>query len=159
MRLPAIGAIVGFALGLFFLGIVFSMPIDQEDVIVVEYTSQPLQYETSHAPDRQVSRWLIFGNATEVQYLVKNTDTVDGTFTLNFVFSNDKETKSVTKKLMILAGVQEAVKEKSPLGGVSSVKLNVIPSYKQVAQQRTISQDITLWDRIGDILPILRIFN
>jgi hypothetical protein len=148
--------IVGVTIALLIAGTIFFVPIGKVDVPIIEYTTEPLKYDTQHIQDRQVSRYL-FWKATEIQYLVTNNDSVDGTFTLNYVFSNGEETKSLTKKLEILAGAQEAVAQVSPLNGVSSASFKVIPSNKTVAHRGTVSKDITLWDRIWDLKAIFGI--
>jgi len=156
MNLPDPRAIIGVAFALLIAGIVFFVPIGKVEETVIEYTNESLQYKISHVQDRQVPRW-IFWNATEVQYLVKNADTVDGLFTMNFVFSNEKATKSSTRKITILRGAQEAVTEISPLNGVSNCTLTVVPPYKIVPHQHTVSRDVTLWDRIWDLKAIFGI--
>ena len=138
--------IVGIAIALFIAGIVFFLPIGEVEEVVTYYTSEPLTYEKSLVRETQVSRW-IFWEATEVQYMVKNTDIIGGVFTLNFVFSNEKDTKSSTKRITILAGAQEAIKEVSPLSGVSTVTLNVIPPRKSVPHENTITKKVTVWDK------------
>lgn len=142
--------IVGIAIALFIAGIVFFLPIGEVEEVVTYYTSEPLTYEKSLVRETQVSRW-IFWEATEVQYMVKNTDIIDGVFTLNFVFSDEKDTKSSTKRITILAGAQEAIKEVSPLSGVSTVTLNVIPPSKSVPHENTITKKVTLWDKLWEL--------
>jgi len=145
--------IVGIAIALFIAGIIFFVPIGTVEEVEIYYTSEPLQYEKSLISEKQVSKWL-FWKATEVQYLVSNTDEIDGIFTLNFIFSNENETKSSTKRITILAGAQEAITEVSPLNGVSKVVLNVIPPNKQVRHERIVIKEVTTWDRMRELRSI-----
>lgn len=146
-------AIVATAVALFIAGIIFFVPIGTVEEVETYYTSEPLEYEKSLISEKQVSK-LIFWNATEVQYLVSNTDEIDGIFTLNFVFSNEKETKSSTTRITILAGAQEAITEVSPLNDVSNVILNVIPPNKQVRHERIVIKEVTTWDRLRELRSI-----
>jgi len=148
--------IVVLALCLVVAGAILFVPIGEEEEVETYYTSEPLAYEKSLIREAQVSRWL-FWDATEVQYIVKNNDVIDGVFTLNFVFGNERETKSSTKRITILAGAQEAVTMVSPLNGVSSVTLNVIPSNKSIPHERTVKKEVTGWDRIWELRSIFGI--
>jgi len=148
------GIIVSSAVGLFIAGTLFCNPIGKESYQETYYSPEPLTYESSLIRTKQVSKW-IFWDATEVQYTIKNTDTADGDFTLNFIFSNGNDTKSTTSKVKILAGTQEAVAAVSPFGGVSNGILNVAPPNKLVAHTRTKTRDIYIWDHLGSLMSIL----
>jgi len=153
-NLPSQSALIGFAIGAFFLGTIFFLPIGTVDEVVTDLTNEPLAYQGSVVRETQVPTW-IFWEATEVQYMITNRDVVDGTFTLNFVYDNGKETKSSTRKIKILAGVQQAVTQMSAFHGVSKVTLYVVPPYRVVARQRTVPRNITLWDKITDLNSVL----
>lgn len=92
--------------------------------------------------------------ATEVQYLMQNTDTIKGNFTLNFIFNNREDTKTNTRKITIAAGAQEAVTEISPLNGESSVQLNVIPPTKQVPYDVPVKKKVTILKKILDLIEM-----
>lgn len=156
MNLPNPQWIVAVALALLIAGIIFSIPIDTVEEVETYYTPEPLTFEKSPEHERQVRRW-IFWDATEVQYIIKNTDTIDGVFTLNFVFSNEKEVRSRTKKIEILTGAQKVVTEVSPLNGVSKIMLNVIPPNKLIPHERIVSKNVILWDRIWELTSIFGI--
>ena len=145
--------IVATAIALLIAGIIFFVPIGTVEEVETYFTSEPLKYEKSLISEKQVSKWIFF-QATEVQYIVKNADEIDGLFTLNFLFSNEKETKSSTTRIAILAGAQEAVTEVSPLNGVSNVILNVIPPNKQVRHERIVIKEVTTWDRLRELRSI-----
>ena len=149
--MPDFRVIIFTALGLFVAGVILSLPIDEEEIIITYETSEPVTYETENVTEKQVSRW-VFWDATECQYIVTNTDTVDGNFTLNYVFQSEKEIKSKTKKVNILAGTKEAITIVSPFYGVSSIRLNVVPPYKTVSHQTTEIKKIKVWDRLWDLI-------
>lgn len=151
--MPDFRVIIFTALGLFVAGVIFSMPIDEEEIVVTYQTSEPITYETENVSERQVSKW-VFGEATECQYIVSNTDTVDGEFTLNYIFQKGNEIATKTKKVNILAGTKEAVKIVSPYFGVSKISLNVVHSYKTVYHQTTEIKKIKVWDRLWDLVWI-----
>ena len=142
--------IVGTAVALLIAATIFFIPIHEVEEIEIYYADEPLTFEISLESEKQVRRW-IFWDATEVQYAVKNSDILDGVFTLNFIFRTDKDIESSTKKIMILAGTQEAITETSSLFGVSDVTLNVIPSMKSVPHERVITKKITTWDKLQEL--------
>lgn len=144
---------MGIAIALLIAGMIFFVPIGEVEEVEITYTTEPLEYEKSLIRESQVSR-LIFWEATEVQYIVKNTDEIDGMFTLNFTFNNEKEIKTSTKRISILAGTQEAVTEVSPLNGVSSVILTVVPPNKSVRHENTVTKKVTTWDRLRELRSI-----
>ena len=77
-------------------------------------TYEPYSYEKSLVRESQVPKWL-FLEATQAQYMVKNTDSENGKFVLNFTFDNGEKTKTETKEVEILEGVERAVTVDSPL--------------------------------------------
>lgn len=156
---PRAMGIIGLAIALVIAGIMFSQPIDSVEESEIYYTSEPVAFEKIIQKETQVPRFLIFGEATEIQYIIRNADSVDGEFTLSFVFNNGQDIKSSTKKVKILAGAKEAVTQVSPLGGVSTVTLDVTASNKLVAHQRTVTREITTWDKLGGLIPIIRWFR
>ena len=147
--------IVGTALALFIAATIFFIPIHEVEEIEIYYADEPITFEKTLENETQIPQW-IFWDATEVQYTIKNTDVIDGVFTLNFVFRNDKDIESTTKRITILSGAQEAITEVSPLFGVSHVTLNVIPSTKSVPHERVITKKITTWDKLRELRSIFR---
>ncbi len=156
---PRALGVIGLAIALVIAAIMFSQPIDTVEETEIYYTREPITFEKTLEQERQVPRFLIWFEATEMQYIIKNTDTVDGEFTLSFVFNNGEDIKSKTRKIKILAGAKEAVTEISPLGGVSTVTLDVTASSKLVAHKRTVTREITTWDKLGDLIPFIRAFR
>lgn len=133
--------IVALAIALVVAGTILFVPIGKVDEVETYYTVEPVTYEKTIASESQVSRW-IFWNATEIQYLIKNTDDVDGIFTLNFIFKNEGDVKTSTKRMEILAGAQEAITVTSPLNGVSTIILNIIPSSKSIPHTRIVTREV-----------------
>ncbi len=117
------------------------------------YTDEPYSYEQELVREKQVRNfpWL-WQKVTQIQYLVKNTDVKDGTFILNFLFDNGSDSKTKTEKVTILSGEEKAVTINSPLSGVSTVSLNVVPPNERVPQQRTVKKTVNTWYYI----PVLK---
>lgn len=145
-------AIVGTAVALLIVGTVFStVPVGKEPYQVTEYSVEKIKSEVTLVHEIQVRRWYYWDDATEVQYMVKNNDTVDGEFILNYIFSNKDETKSITDKVRILAGTKEVVTELSSLNGVSSGNLTVVSPFKSVPYTIIKTKDVYIWDHLWDL--------
>ena len=139
-------AIIYTAIALVIAAILMSTITWEIDVVEPYYTSEPYQYEQTLVREKQVIDWPRFWQtATQGQYLVKNNESIDGIFTLNFVFDNGADSKTKTKKVEILAGEEKAVTMKSTLAGLSTITLNVVPPNKSELQDRTVKKTVSTW--------------
>jgi len=121
------------------------------------YTTEPYSYEQELVREKQVRNFPFFWQkVTQIQYLVKNTDVKDGTFVLNFLFDNGTDSKTKTEKVTLLSGEEKAVTINSPLSGVSTVSLNVVPPNKLVPQQRTVKKTVNAWHYIPGLKFLFR---
>lgn len=125
------------------------------DVQVVEKYTQYQYYDYTQSLIRtnQVrAGFLWLDEVTQAQYLVTNKEAQKGSFSLNFIFDNGTETKTVTKTVTILAGEQKAITENSPISGVSQVSLNVTPPIKAIQAERTVTKKVNGWNYIGNFI-------
>ena len=107
---------------------------------------EPYTYEDTLIRSSQTRPFPWINEVTQAQYTVRNTDSKEGEFTLNFAFDNGAEIKTTTKTVGILAGEEKAVSANSPLPGKSTPTLNVIAPKKAIPQQRTITKQVHIWD-------------
>jgi hypothetical protein len=150
-------AIVGLAVGVIIAGAILSSPIAEEQVMETYYTSEPYTYKQSFIRENQVrTSFLWLKEVTQTQFMVKNTDMMDGTFLLNFVFDNGVKTETDSKKIKILAGEQKSISINSPLSGKSSANLTVIPPNKTIPQQHTVAKKITGWEYLWRLMPFIK---
>ena len=140
-------------IGLAFGGLIAAMvlttatwPIDQVETY---YTPQPYTYTESEVLEKQVRNFPWINEVTQVQYIVQNTNLSEGKFVLNFIFNNGSETATRTKTVVIIGGEQQAVTMNSPLKGISTIILNVIPPNYSIPHERTIQKMVNGWDYIG----------
>lgn len=116
------------------------------------FTYEPYTYEQSLVRVNQTRNFPWIYEATQAQYIVKNTDSQKGMFVLNFIFDNGAETETKTKTVDILAGEKKAVTMDSSLKGESTVTLNVIPPKKSIPQERTVTKKVNAWNYIGRLV-------
>jgi hypothetical protein len=139
-------AIVGTAVGLVLAAIIMSTVTWEIDVVETYNASEPYSYEQELVRVKQVQNWPWFWQqVTQAQYLVKNTDLTEGTFTLNFLFDNGIDAKTKTEKASVLAGENKAITKNSPLQGISTASLNVVPPNKSELRQQTVKKTVNAW--------------
>jgi hypothetical protein len=147
------GRIVAIAVAVVFAAIIFSIPTVEVQEKEIYFTSEPYTYEQSLVRENQVWNfsWIFpwIHEVTQVQYMVKNTDTQKGTFVLNFIFDNGTEIDTRTKTVDILAGEEKAVTMDSSLSSKSTVTLNIIPPNKSIPQERTVTKKVSVWGYLG----------
>ena len=152
-----IRAIVGIALGLVIAAIVLTAVTWPIEVVEPYYTSEPYHYEQTLVREKQVTRWPWFWQTkTQGQYLVKNTEDIDGTFTLNFLFDDGLNVKTKTMEVEIMAGEGKAVTINSPFAGELTISLNVVPPNKSELQYRTVTKTVNTWQYLYGLIFLFR---
>ncbi len=138
--------IISIAAAFVIAAIIMSTITWEIDVVEPYLASEPYHYEQTLVRERQVPNcpWF-WQEVTQAQYLVKNTEDRDGTYTLNFLFDNGINSQTKTIKVEIISGEEKAVTINSPLTGVSKISLNVVPPNKSILQQRTVKKRVNVW--------------
>ena len=146
--------IIGTAIVLLVAVIILTTYTWEIEVEATRYIAEPYSYEQELIREKQVTNWPWFWQkVTQVQYMVKNTDTGEGTFILNFLFDNGTDSEMKTKKVKLMPGEGDVVKINSPLSGVSEVSLEVAPPFRSVPQQVIVKKKVNAWYYV---LPFLR---
>jgi hypothetical protein len=137
-------------------GIILSSTGGEEIVPITYSTSEPFSFQQSYIRSTQVKNFPWIHDSTQAQFFVKNTDTQEGSFTLNYKFDNGSKTETKTKKVKILAGEEKAVSLDSTLRGKSSVILDVIPPSKLVVHQGTKTIKHSGWYYLRRLAPFIK---
>ena len=149
--------IIGIAIALVFAAVLFTTHTWEIDVTETYYVEEPYSYEQEVVREKQVPNMPWFWQqVTQVQYLVKNTDAKKGSFVLNFLFDDGINSETKTETVIILPGEAKAITINSPLLGVSTVSLNVIPPNKLVPQQRTVKKKVNTWEYLKELGFLVR---
>ena len=149
-------AIVGTIVGLILAAMLVTTITWEIEVVEPYYTTEPYHYEQTLVRETQVPNFPWFWQeVTQAQYLVKNTEDRNGTYTLNFLFDNGINSETETIKVEIISGEEKAVTINSPLTGVSTISLNVLPPNKSVLQQRTVKKKVNAWNYIPGLKFLL----
>jgi hypothetical protein len=153
----SIQAIIYTAIGLVVAAIILTTITWEIDVQETRYIQEPYTYEEELIREKQVINWPWFWQkATEVQYSVKNTDTDEGTFILNFLFDNGSDSDMETKKVKLMPGEGDVVKVKSPLSAVSKVSIDVTPPFRSVPQLVTVKKKVNGWYYFPFLRPLFK---
>ena len=125
-----------------------SIPIIPQQYTVIEYTQESFTYEQP-SPTTLVDRNFLFIHWREAHQSIKNTDSQEGKFSLNFIFDNGIEKKTSTESVDLLPGEQKEVTTKVPLSGQVNVEVNVLPPFKILAKEKTVEKKVSAWSIIG----------
>ncbi len=107
---------------------------------------EPYHYEQIFVRETQVPNFpLVWQSVTQTQYLIKNMEDKEGTFTLNFLFDNGVSFSSRTMKINIMSDEQKAVTINSPLTGESKISLNTVPPDNITIQYRPEKKKVNAW--------------
>ena len=95
-------------------------------------------------------RWPPRSRVTQVQYRLKNLDSIQGRFIVGVVFDNGQVSKTV-QRYVDLAPAQEATPIfNSPLPGTSTYRINVTEPSKLISREREVTIPLTLGDLVFD---------
>lgn len=151
------GPIIGVAFAILIVAIIFSTVTWEIDVEETYYTQEQYTHEETFERERQVTKWpWPWQKATQVQYSVKNTAPYAGTFVYKFHFDNGKYLKTKTTELYILPESSETLIVDSPLAGISTFELEVVPPHRNVPQTRTVKQKVNVWGYLPHLLPFIK---
>jgi hypothetical protein len=149
--------LIYLAIGVVVAGAILSSPIADEAYTDTYYTYEPYIYELTFVRESQVgTSFLGLKEVTQVQYFVKNNESIDGEFVLNFNFDNGTKTDTKTIEVTILKGEKKAVTMNSPLSGKSTFTLNVTPPKKAVLHQEPKTKKITGWEALWRLMPFVK---
>jgi len=138
--------ILGTVIGLVIIAIILTAITWEIELLENYYAREPYQYEQTLLSEKQVRDLPRFWKeVTQGKYLVKNLEDKDGIFTLIFLFDNGTITETRTMKVEISPDEEKVITINSPLAGVSTITLNVVPPNKAVLQQRILKKTVNIW--------------
>jgi hypothetical protein len=119
-------------------------------VTQIHYTSEPYSFEKTSSLRVINKTFLNIIYWAEAHQSIKNTDNIDGTFNLNFIFDEGLEKPSNTVTVDLHHGEEKEVVSSMPISGPVNVPVtvNIIPPNKPVPQQTVITENVNLWQFI-----------
>lgn len=135
--------------------VVLNTELGTETVVEAYYTHEPLSYEETFAREGTASKWQ-WGwpprvTVPQVQFGLKNVDSVTGEFLVSVSFDNDSNRKSENKRVNLGPGQEETVVVNSPIQGPLAWKAKVTPPFKQVERLREVEVPFKVYDKLWQL--------
>ena len=132
---------------------VLNLPVGTRIVLEPHYTKAPIAWEGAVIRDGTTHtwgfRWPPRAQVTQVQYSLKNLDSVEGLFIVGVVFDNGEVSKDVQRDVDLAPAQEATLIFDSPLRGKSKYRIGVSVPNKLVAGQREVAVPRTLGDLIS----------
>ena len=129
---------------------VLNLPVGTRIVLEPQYTKEPMAWEGAVIRDGTTHtwsfRWPPRAQVTQVQYSLKNLDSVHGRFIVGVVFDNGEVSKDVQRDVDLASAQETTLVFDSPLRGTSRYRVSVSVPNKLVARQREVVIPRTLGD-------------
>ncbi len=159
-------AIVAGAVSLLMVLFLFSLPLIPEQVTKTDISYTPYSYEASRIRVIQATKfpWFnaqfpwIFGELTQAQYRVQNTDTQKGPFALDVTFDNGKQTNIRTANVVLDPGQSKVVQIDSFLHGKSTANATITVPNKVIINTHQETINVSVWQAFG-IWPLNLLFR
>ena len=136
------------------VGLILSKPVTYEHPVTI-YTPVPLTYEISSPLTIREKTEFLWLKSNYASVAIKNTDSVSGTYTVEFVSSDENGIVDVRKvSHNILPGTIEVFETKIPSG--VQIDVNIQPPKKQVPSTVIITEEIPLYRFIFLIKDLLK---
>lgn len=146
------------SLGLVILIVLFNAEIGTETVTQAYYTQESLMYEETFVREGTTTKWQLGWpprvTVPQVQYGLKNTDSVEGEFSFSISFDNDSDRTTVHKRVALAPGQEKTVVVGSPLQGPQSFKVAITPPTKQVKRLREVEVSYTVYDKLWQLMDL-----
>ena len=141
------------AVSAFAISWTLNQPVGTRTVLEPQYTREPVAWEGAVIRDGTTHtwgfRWPPRARVTQVQYGLKNLDSVHGRFIVGVVFDNGKHSKDVQRGVELASAQEVTLVFDSPLRGTSRYRVSVSAPNKLVAHQREVVVPRTLGDMIS----------
>ena len=145
--------VAAVAASAFVLSWALNLPVGTRTVLEPQYTREPVAWEGAVIRDGATHtwgfRWPPRAQVTQLQYSLKNLDSVHGRFIVGVVFDNGELSKDVQRGVELASAQEATLVFDSPLRGTSRYRVSVSAPNKLVAHQREVVIPRTLGDLIS----------
>lgn len=106
-------ALIAFAV------VVLNMEVGTDTVVQAYYTHEPLRYEETFRREGTAKKWQLGWplrvTVPQVQYGLKNVDSVEGEFLVSVSFDNGSDRRNKKRRVILAPGQEETFVVNSPL--------------------------------------------
>ena len=140
--------------------IALSFEVGTKTVVQAYYTHEPLRYEETFVRERTAEKWQLGWppriTVSQVQYGLKNIDSVEGEFLVSVSFDNGSDRRNKSRRVVLAPGQEETVIVNSPLQGQQSFNVAITPSYKRIERLRKVEVPYKVYERLRDLRQLSR---
>ncbi len=158
-RIQVTPASIFFApIALLFLIAVLNTEYGTETVMQTHYTQEPLEYQRTFVRQETKQKWQwgwpLRVTVPQVEYGVKNLDSLAGEFLVSVAFDNGSERRNEQRRVTLGPGEEETVVIDSPLQGPQSFDVSVTPPNKHVEQQKPVEVSYKVYQKLWQMMPL-----
>ena len=140
--------------------VVLNLEVGTETVVQTYYTQVPLRYEETFVREGTVtkwqSRWPLRVTVPQVQYGLKNVDSVEDEFLVSVSFDNGSDRRNENRRVILMPGQEETVIVNSPIWVPQSFNVAITPSYKRVERLREVEVPYKVYEKLIDMRQLSR---
>ena len=135
--------------------VVLNLEVGTETVVQAYYTYEPLKYEETFVREGTARKWQ-WGwpprvTVPQVQYGLKNVDSVEGEFLMSVSFDNGVDRRSENKRVTLAPGQEETVFVSSPIRGPQSFGVGITPPSKRVERQSEVEVSYKVYEKLWQL--------
>lgn len=135
--------------------VILNMEVGTETVVRAYYTHEPLKYEETFAREGTTRKWQwgwpLRVTVPQVQYGLKNTDSVKGEFLVSVSFDDGSDRGSENKRVTLAPGQEETVAVNSPIHGPLSFAVRITPPSKRVERLREVEVPYKVYEKLWQL--------
>ena len=134
--------------------------IGTETVVQAYYTHEPLMYEKTFVREGTAKRWQ-WGfpprvTVPQIQYGIKNADSVEGEFVVSVSFDNGSERRTENRRVSLGPGQEKTVVVRSPIRRPQSYRVGITAPSKQVEHFREIEVPYKVYEKLWQLRLLSR---
>lgn len=141
--------------------VILSSEMGTETVMETYHTVEPIAYEETFQREGTVDIWRLGWpprvTVPQVQFGLKNVDTVEGEFLVNVAFDDGTERRNKHIQLVLRPGQEDTVFVDSPIHGSQKIEISVAQPHKRVEHQREVEVSYTYFDKLWESRNLLRL--
>ena len=135
--------------------VVLNLEVGTETVVQAYYTYEPLRWEETFVREGTTKKWQ-WGwpprvTVPQVQYGLKNVDSIEGEFLVSVSFDNGVDRRSENERVVLAPGQEETVFVASPIRGQQSFGIGVTPPSKHVERLREVEVSYRVYDKLWQL--------
>ena len=135
--------------------VVLNTEVGTETVVQAYYSHEPLRYEKTFVREETTRKWQwgwpLRVTVPQVQYGLKNVDSVEGEFLMTVSFDNGSDRRSENRRVTLAPGQEETVVVSSPIRGQQSFRVGITPPSKQVEWLREVEVPYKVYEKLWQL--------